>query len=113
MRFPFVSRLAYDLVVDRLTTADARVSALEQRLDTLLVQLSIQLSERASPPTPLKRPDADPIQEVIRLRAGTNGTIRRALALYVRNARAQDVSEDDICQGVLHWASSDDDGVDG
>ena len=50
---------------------------------------------------------------VIRNRAGNNGQVRRALGQYVKNARAQGVSEDLILKGVTDWPSSDDEGIDG
>lgn len=99
--------------VSRETVADAwraRALAAEARVDWLLAKLV----ERETPPKrELPAREIDPLQDVIRGRAGNNGVVRRALGQYVKEARAQGVEEDIILRQITDWPTSDDEGVDG
>jgi hypothetical protein len=112
MKLPFVSRGTLDLLVAseraRALAAEAAVVAVEARYDKLL---EIVVAERTPKEVPVKA--ADPIMALIRARAGSNGVVRRALGAYVMTQRALDTPEGQIIEGLTHWQSSDDDGVDG
>ncbi len=113
MRLPFVSRELHDQLVAseraRALAAEAAVVAVEARYDKLLESLLAERKPNA--PVPVKEPD--PMQALIRERAGSNGVVRRALAKYVMQERAMGTDEAKIVDGLTHWHSSDDEGVDG
>jgi len=108
MRLPVVSRGTHDALLAseraRALAAEAAVVAVEARYDKLL---DLILAER----TPKEAQTPDPLQALIRARAGSNGVVRRALGAYVMRERALDTPEEQIMQGLTHWQSSDDDGV--
>ena len=113
MTLPFVSRALHEQMVAseraRALAAEAAVVAVEARYDKLLDTL---LAEKA-PKQPLPAQAGDPLQALIRVRAGNNGAVRRALGQFVMQQRALETPEEDIVKGLTHWHSSDDEGIDG
>lgn len=113
MKLPWVSRAMYEALTDALFIRAERAEALaqqeRQRADDLLQRL-LAVHEPKAPVAPKA---ADSLMEVIRLRAGSNGAVRRALGAYVKNARAQGVDEGEIQRTITDWPSSDDEGVEG
>lgn len=102
MRWPFVSRAAFDtmresrdLYRDLYTSAQARAD-----------RLASAVVERPAP-QPAKRDD---MAEVIDLKAGHDLSLKRHLWSYVKQQRRDKVDETAIMNAVLHW-QDDEEGV--
>ena len=61
-----------------------------------------------APIQPVKARPADVVQEALSTAAGNNTTLRRALGVYARTARADKVPESEIAHTLLNWPEADD-----
>ena len=113
MPFPFVSRALHEAVCEALRAraerAESEITRANQRAD----EATKLLLERVSPKVVQEPANEDPVQAAIRLRAGTNGIVRRAMGQFVREARALDMQDDELLNRLMSWRSSDDEGIDG
>lgn len=91
MRWPFVSRLAFDLITAERDYWRAKCERLTD-------------PKPAPPPAALPAPQkSDPVTAAIRDVAGTNGGLRTQLAHFVRDERRKGTPERDIELMVLDW----------
>lgn len=101
MKWPCVSRLAFDLITAERDRALKRVDALEAHLDTVTAKL-VQATEPAPKPTiPVREPD--PIGEAIRTKAGANGALRAHLATWAKEQRLLGEEEQAVVMKILDW----------
>lgn len=111
MKWPVVSRAAFDLVTEELRQSEARYDALWTSYDALNGRLFATLMEATKKPEPVKMPERtrDQVIDAIMARAGTNGQLRAHLAAWAMQQRRSQVPDDQIINSIVIWASPDDD----
>jgi len=109
MRWPFVSRFAFDVLIEsrdawqrQCVAANARAAAAESRYHTL----ADKLTERAAPV--VKEQKKDDLAEVIALRAGADLSLRRHLSAWAQAELRAGKTPTDVQNGILHWQGDGD-----
>ena len=111
MKMPFVLRETFDLANAALRQSEARYDALHAAYVELNGRLFAALVEAAKKPEPVKMPERtrDQVIDAIMARAGNNGQLRAHLAAWAMQQRRSQVPDDQIINGIIVWASPDDD----
>lgn len=128
MRWPLVSRDAYDLAVSQLAREQAHCRDLDARFTTLWADSADKVSRAtyeallekyhalkvvgAAPPEPprvmVERP-ANPIMDAVSLAGGNDMERRAFLGSWATQQRLAGTNEDDIVHQLLNWKSVDED----
>lgn len=97
MKWPLVSRTAYDLALAELADAKARADHWQREAFNAL---------KPPPAVVLPKPAPDPVAAAIRDVAGMNGALRTHLAHFAREERAKGTPAPEIERQVRDWSAS-------
>lgn len=111
MKWPFVSRSAFDLAIEERYRVEARYDLLHAAYLELNGKMFATMVEATKKPEPTKMPERtrDAVIDAIMVRAGSNGQIRAHLASWAMQQRRNQVPDDQIINNIVVWASPDDD----
>lgn len=107
MRWPWVSRVAHDLIVDESAKRNIdlanRLLITEARCDALLDRLTKQ-TEPPPPPEPAR---PDPVVQAILQKAGSDRKLRAHFSQFVTEQRSAGVDDAEIAHAILTGVDDD------
>lgn len=115
MRLPWVPREMYEVERERVMQLEQRLSDLMDGYATVhsrLLDAMAQATKPAQRPVMPERTRDDVIEAII-ARSGGNNMIRQHLALWARDQRRMQISDEQIIARIQNWDSDDEENTSG